>query len=117
MVYRQTHRLSAKVEFSPEAEKLYLGAKNKSEFIRQAIEHYVHHVVAFKEDIQEIKQMLHEIKERGTVIHTSMPSQEMIVDLEDLPEVEISEEERERQLGIQHTLNSFLQFGGREDDD
>lgn len=122
MAYRQSHRLSAKVEFSPEAEQLYLEAKNKSEFIRQAIEHYVHNVVAFKSDIQEIKQLLIELKEKGIAVPVALPGQQAAVQdpeaTEDHPaaEKQLTDEERELQAGIHHTLGSFLAFGGGEDE-
>lgn len=118
MAHRQSHRLSAKVEFSPEAEKQYLAAKNKSEFIRQAIEHYVHNVVAFKADIQEIKQLLYELKEKGIAVPIAVPGGDAAAPDPDAPEElepELTDEEREQQMTIQHTLGSFLNFGGGDE--
>jgi hypothetical protein len=115
VVYRQLHRLSAKVEFSPEAEKQYLSAKNKSEFIRQAIEHYVHNVVAFKADIQEIKEMLCELKEQGIVVPMTVPGAGTAAPDPEEPddsEPELTEEERQMQESMQYTLGAFLNFGG-----
>ena len=108
---RRPHRLSAKVEFSPEAERLYLAAKNKSEFIRSAIEHYAHHYAPFKADIEEIKRLLLEIKEAGIAVSTALPSQETAT----AEEAELTDEERAQQDLIQHTLSSFLNFGGGGD--
>lgn len=104
------YRLSARVTFSPEAEKLYLEAKNKTDFILQAIEFYAKYGKTIQDDLQEIKQLLYEIRDRGN-IEPGIKSAEQIV-----PDVkkEISDEDRELYDGIMSTLNVFL---GRTGDD
>ena len=117
------HRLSARVEFSPEAEKLYLEAKNKSEFILTAIEFYatygkkiqedLHEIKQLlkQEDIQEIKQLLYEIKGKG-IEGQSDSSGGIEKKRSDVnSEQEMSEEERQMHEGIMSTLGAFLGRG------
>ncbi|MGG2201887.1 hypothetical protein [Paenibacillus validus] len=128
------HRLSARVEFSPAAEKLYLEAKNKTEFILQAIEFYAQHGKPIyddlqeikrllrQDDIQEIKQLLYEMKDKGiavtalppgTSVNTEMQGGEA-VEKEAGPGEEMSDEERQLHQGIMSTLGAFL--GGGEEE-
>lgn len=48
------YRLSAKCRFSPEAEAAYLQARNKSQFITEAIEFYA----KIGKELKELKKML-----------------------------------------------------------
>ncbi|MCP1312097.1 hypothetical protein [Paenibacillus tyrfis] len=108
------YRLSAKVEFSPEAEKLYLDSKNKSEFILTAIEFYAHHGKAIQEDLTEIKKLLLEMKEKGISVPLSLSDQEKTPDVPETPKKEMSEEEKAMQESIMSTLVGFL---GEDDDE
>ncbi|MBJ6360509.1 hypothetical protein ACFOQM_04170 [Paenibacillus sp. GCM10012307] len=104
---RQLYNLSAKVEFSPEAEQCYLQAKNKSDFIRKSIEHYVHHVMPFQfiqKDLDYIKNALNEIKEKGVAVSAALPEKQ----------IEMSSEDNDMEEQIQFTLGNFLNMGALE---
>lgn len=110
------YRLSARVKFSPAAEKLYLEAKNKSEFILEAIEFYANYhedlkeIKRLREDIEEIKQLLYEIKAKGIAIQPSVADESAN---EHTEKKEMTDEERRLHENIISTLEAFL--GGGDD--
>lgn len=102
------YRLSARVDLSPAAEKLYLSAKNKSEFIRQAIEFYAQFGKPIYDDLQEIKRLLYDLREKA-VIPTAYSSDNFNKQAQE--ENEMSDEEKRLQQSIMSTLDVFLRGG------
>lgn len=121
---RVKYRISARLEFSPEAEKLYREAKNKSEFILNAIEFYATFGKTIQnelqevkrmipdEDIREIKQLLYEIRDKGVFTQTPGGAERLERPEEYRDQNDgMSDEERQMQEGIMSTLGAFLGRG------
>lgn len=106
-------KVSARLDLSPEAERLFEEAKNKSQLINEAIEFYAHHGQTIKEELQTIRKMLDELLQM--VAHDG--NNEVIEKIKEkiekaeestLPDDPIANEDPEIQEAISNTLKAFL---------
>ena len=113
-------KVSARLDLSPEAERLFEEAKNKSQLINEAIEFYAHHgqtILKYgksvKEELQTIRKMLDELLQM--VAHDG--NNEVIEKIKEkiekaeestLPDDPIANEDPEIQEAISNTLKAFL---------